>query len=80
MSRSRKRKLLSKRLQSKLNGGPKSDAYKITTNRLLFASVAALLGTPAVAQTVGSSPDSSRPLDEIIVTASKRAQSIQTCR
>src|ERR1700722_14070462 len=87
MSRSRKRKLLSKCLRSKLNGGPKSpagaaggvrtEAYKITANHLLSASVAALLGTPAIAQTVGSNADTSRPLDEIIVTASKRAESIQ---
>src|ERR1700684_1981454 len=86
MSRSRKRNLRSKCLRSKLNGGPKSptgaggvrtEAYKITANRLLFASVAALLGTPAVAQTVGGNADTSRPLDEIIVTASKRAERIQ---
>ena len=53
MSRSRKRKLLSKCLRSKLNGYPKSltaaagvrtATCKITANRLLFASVAALLG------------------------------------
>ena len=85
MSRSRKRKLLSRCLRSKPNEGPKSpvtngvraDAYRITANRLLFASIAALLGTRAIAQTVGSSADTSRPLDEIIVTASKRAESIQ---
>src|ERR1700733_8072033 len=86
MSRSRKRKLLSKCLRSKLNRGPTSpkgaggvqtEAYKITANQLLFASVAALLGTPAVAQTVGSTVYTSRPLDEIIVTATKRAESIQ---
>jgi iron complex outermembrane receptor protein len=86
MSRSRKRKLLSKCLRSKLKGGPKSpmdaggartEAYKITANRFLSVSVAALLGTPAVAQTVVSNADSSRSLDEIIVTASKRAESIQ---
>ena len=86
MSRSRKRKLLSKCLRSKRKGGPESptgaggvraETYKITANRLLFASVAALLGTPAVAQTAGSNADTSRPLDEIIVTASKRAESIQ---
>jgi outer membrane receptor protein involved in Fe transport len=69
MSRSRKRKLLSKRLQG--------DARRITAKRLLFASIAALLGTPAGAQTAASDADSSRPLDEIIVTASKRAESIQ---
>jgi iron complex outermembrane recepter protein len=86
MSRSRKRKLLSKCLRSKLNSAPKSpmgaggvrtEAYKISANRLLFASIAALLGTPAVAQTGASNADTSRPLDEIIVTASKRAESIQ---
>ena len=85
MSRSRKRKL-SKCLRWNFNRGPKSplgalgdraETYKITANRLLFASVAGLLGTPAVAQTVASDPDTSRPLDEIIVTASKRAESIQ---
>jgi outer membrane receptor protein involved in Fe transport len=58
-------------------GGVRTDASKIVANRLLFASVAALLGVPAIAQTVGSNEDASRPLDEIIVTASKRAQSIQ---
>ena len=86
MSRSRKRKLLSKCLRSKFNGAPKSpmgaggvrtEAYKIAANRVLFASVAALLGTPTVAQTVGNNADTSRSLDEIIVTASKRAESIQ---
>ena len=85
MSRSRKRKP-SKRLRSKLNSGPKSpigapgvrpEAYKITANRLLFASVAAILGTPAVAQTTASNVDESRPLEEIVVTATKRAESIQ---
>ena len=86
MSRSRKRKLLSKCFRSTLNGGRKpptgagraeAEAYKITANRLLCASVAGLLGTPSVAQTVAGNPDSSLALDEIIVTASKRAQSIQ---
>lgn len=86
MSRSRKRKLLSKCFRSTLNGGRKpptgagraeAEAYKITTNRLLCASVAGLLGTPSVAQTVAGNADSSLALDEIIVTASKRAQSIQ---
>src|ERR1700679_2364290 len=86
MSRSRKRKLLSQCLRSKLNGGPRSamgaggvrtETYKTPANRLLFASVAALLGTPAVAQTAGSDADTPRPLDEIIVTATKRAESIQ---
>jgi iron complex outermembrane receptor protein len=84
MSRSRKRKLLSRSFTP--NAGPKSpvgagavrtEICKISANRLLCASVAALLGTPAVAQTVGSEADTSRPLDEIIVTASKRAESIQ---
>jgi iron complex outermembrane recepter protein len=86
MSRSRKRKLLSKRLRSKHDGVPTSPlgaadaptgAYQITANRLLFASVAALLGTPAVAQTVENNAETPRPLDEIIVTATKRAESIQ---
>jgi len=58
-------------------GGLRTEASKSTANRLIFASVAALLGTPAIAQTVGGDADTSRPLDEIIVTASKRAESIQ---
>ena len=86
MSRSRKRKLLSKCLKSKLDGGPKprvgpgavrTQGSRTTANRLLSVSVAALLATPAVAQTSDSSADTFRPLDEIIVTATKRAESIQ---
>ncbi len=83
MSRSRKRKLLSKCLRSTLNGGPKSPVgaggirtESNKTSALLSASVAALLATPAVAQTENGA-EASRPLDEIIVTASKRAESIQ---
>ena len=85
MSRSRKRKL-SKYLRSKFNSGSESpkdprgagtEAHKITANRLLFASIAALLGTPVVAQNTASNADSSRPLEEIVVTATKRAESIQ---
>ena len=83
MSRSRKRTLLFKCLKSKLNGGPKpptadarAESHKTGANRLLFASIAALLGTPAGAQTL-TNADTSQALDEIIVTASKRAESIQ---
>ncbi len=77
MSRSRKRKLLSKCQKSTINGDPKAPVKKTIANRLLSASVAALMAAPAVAQTIDSTSDSSRPLDEIIVTATKRAQSIQ---
>jgi iron complex outermembrane receptor protein len=86
MSRSRKRKLLSNYLRLKLKRGPKSSmvpggirsvVFKISANRLLVGSIATLLGTPTIAQTVASSADSSMRLDEIIVTATKRAQSIQ---
>ena len=86
MPRSRKRKLLSKCLGSKLNGGPKppvgsggvrTPGGKTTANRILSASIAALLASPAVAQSIESNADTPRPLDEIIVTATKRAESIQ---
>jgi iron complex outermembrane receptor protein len=86
MSRSRRRKLLSKCLRAKLNvvpkppvgpGGVRAQGNKTIANRLLSASVGALLMTPAVAQTSAGNADVSRPLDEIIVTATKRAESIQ---
>lgn len=67
----RKRKRPSKCFRSKL------ETRSLTTNHLLSASIATLLGTPVLAQTVENNTDASRPLDEIIVTATKRAESIQ---
>src|ERR1700753_3587708 len=86
MPRSRKRKLPFKCLNLIANDGLKSSANAgavriqgdgTTARRLLSASIAALLATPAVAQTVDNSAEMSRPLDAIIVTATKRAENIQ---
>ena len=87
MSRSRKRKLLSKRLRSKLNDDPTSPmSASVRPNGslsdhpesvVICVRRSAPAGTPVVAQTVGSDADTPRPLDEIIVTATKRAESIQ---